>query len=165
MKNSAASRRIALIVAQVVYQFSWSPSLYCANSNGFTRPINETDTLPLFGSEADIVQVLATDRCGAQINTSYVERDNLTSRHSNGRLVRKTLSHSKKKAYLQRHIDLEDAIYNFVRPHSALKLKLRQPAAHGRRWQQRTPAIAAGLTDHIWSLEELLSYCLPPPRG
>ena len=79
--------------------------------------------------------------------------------------MHKTLSHSKKKAYLQRHIDLEDAIYNFVRPHSALKVKLRQPAAHGRLWQQRTPAIAAGLTDHIWSLEELLSYCLPPPRG
>ena len=119
----------------------------------------------LFGSADDIVQVFATDRCGTQINTSYVERDHLTSRHSNGRLVRKTLSHSKKKAYLQRHIDLEDAIYNFVRPHSALKVKLRQPAAHGRLWQQRTPAMAAGLTDHIWSLEELLSYCLPPPRG
>ena len=55
--------------------------------------------------------------------------------------------------------DLEDAIYNFIRPHSALKVKLRQPAAHGRCWQQRTPAIAAGLTDRIWSLEELLSYC------
>ena len=67
--------------------------------------------------------------------------------------------------YLQRHIDLEDAIYNFIRPHSALKVKLRQPAAHGRRWQQRTPAIAAGLTDHIWSLEELLSYCSPPLSG
>ena len=119
----------------------------------------------LFGSEAAIVQVLATDRCGAQLNTSYVERDHFTSRHSHGRLVRKTLSHSKKKASLQRHIDLEEAIYNFVRPHSALQMKLRQPAAHGRRWQQRTPAIAAGLTDHIWSLEELLSYRLPPPRG
>jgi hypothetical protein len=119
----------------------------------------------LFGSADDLIQVLATDRCGTQINTSYVERDNVTSRHSNGRLVRKTLSHSKKKAYLQRHIDLEDAIYNFVRPHSALKVKLCQPAAHGRLWQQRTPAMAAGLTDHIWSLEELLSYCLPPPRG
>jgi hypothetical protein len=119
----------------------------------------------LFGSADDLIQVLATDRCGTQINTSYVERDNLTSRHSNGRLGRKTLSHAKKKAYLQRHIDLEDAIYNFVRPHSALKVKLCQPAAHGRLWQQRTPAMAAGLTDHIWSLEELLSYCLPPPRG
>lgn len=113
----------------------------------------------LFGSEDDLIQILETDGCGSQINTSYIERDNLTSRHSNGRLVRKTLSHSKKKVYLQRHIDLEDAIYNFIRPHSALKVKLRQPAAHGRRWQQRTPAIAAGLTDHIWSLEELLSYC------
>ena len=98
----------------------------------------------LFGSADDIIQVLATDRCGTQINTSYVERDNLTSRHSNGRLVRKTLSHSKKKAYLQRHIDLEDAIYNFVRPHSALKVKLRQPAAHGRRYRRGAEAASRG---------------------
>lgn len=116
----------------------------------------------LFGSEDDIVEILEVDGCGSQINTSYVERDNLTSRQSNGRLVRKTLSHSKKKEYLQRHLDLEDAIYNFVRPHSALKVKLRKPTARGRRWKQKTPAMAAGLTDHIWSLEELLSYRLPP---
>jgi hypothetical protein len=73
----------------------------------------------LFGAADDLIQILETDGCGSQINTSYVERDNLTSRHSNGRLVRKTLSHAKKKAYLQRQLDLEDAIYNFVRPHSA----------------------------------------------
>jgi hypothetical protein len=115
----------------------------------------------VFGSEEAIVQILAADACGSQINTSYIERDNLTSRQSNGRLVRKTLSHSKKQEYLQYHLDLEDAIYNFVRPHGALKCKLRSPAAHGRRWMQRTPAMAAGLTDHIWSLEELLSYRLP----
>ena len=41
--------------------------------------------------------------------------------------MRKTFSHSKKKAYLQRHIDLEDAIYNFVRPHSALKISSVTP--------------------------------------
>jgi transposase InsO family protein len=115
----------------------------------------------VFGSEAAIVQILAADACGSEINTSYIERDNLTSRHSNGRLERKTLSHSEKKEYLQHHLDLEDAIYNFVRPHGALKRKLHSPAAHGRRWMQRTPAMVAGLTDHIWSLEELLSYCLP----
>lgn len=119
----------------------------------------------LFGSEAALIQILETDGCGTQINTSYVERDNLTSRQSNGRLVRKTLSHSKKKEYLQRHVELEDAIYNFVRPHGALRVRLRTPVAHGRRWKQRTPAMAAGLTDHIWSLEELLSYCLLPPSG
>ena len=119
----------------------------------------------LFGAQNDLIRILRTDGCGSQINTSYVERDNLTSRHSNGRLVRKTLSHSKKQYYLRRHLDLEEAIYNFVRPHSALRVKLRKPAAYRRRWQPRTPAMAAGLTDHIWSLEELLSYCLPPPNA
>ena len=119
----------------------------------------------LLGTEADIVQILQADGCGSQINTSYVERDNLTSRQSNGRLVRKTLSHSKQKDFLQRQLDLEDAFFNFVRPHSALKIKLARPGRHGRKWKQRTPAMAAGLTDHIWTLEELLSCRLPPPQG
>lgn len=118
----------------------------------------------IFGSAEDIARIIEADGCGSQINTAYVERDNLTSRQSNGRLVRKTLSHSKKEYFLQRHIALEDAIYNFVRPHSALRLELPEPAAYGRKWEQRTPAMAADLTDHIWSLEELLSYRLPPPK-
>ena len=117
----------------------------------------------LFGSEDDLIRVLETDGCGSQINTAYVERDNLTSRQSNGRLVRKALSHSRRKDNLQHHIDFEDAIYNFVRPHSGLCLRLRRPGSHGRLWTPRTPAMAAGLTDHIWSLDELLSWCPPPP--
>ena len=119
----------------------------------------------IFGSAEEIQHILETDGCGQQINTAYVERDNLTSRQSNGRLVRKTLSHSKQEYFLQRHIAFEDAVYNFVRSHSALRLKLPQPAAHGRKWKQRSPAMAAGITDHIWSLEELLSYRLPPPKS
>jgi len=119
----------------------------------------------LFGSEDDLIRILHADGCGSQINTSYVERDNLTSRHSNGRLVRKTLSHSKKKPFLQCQVDLEDAIYNFVRPHSALRVRLSEPGPYGRQWEPRTPAMAAGLTDHLWSLEELLRYRLPPPSG
>jgi hypothetical protein len=117
----------------------------------------------LFGSEGDLIRIMQADGCGSRINTAYVERDNLTSRQSNGRLVRKTLSHSKRKDYLQFHIDFEDAIYNFVRPHSGLRLRLRRPGPHGRRWTARTPAMAAGLTDHIWSLDELLRWCPPPP--
>lgn len=119
----------------------------------------------VLGSADSIAQILEADGCGSQINTSYVERDNLTSRQSNGRLVRKALSHSKKKLYLQRQLDLEDAVFNFVRPHSALRLKLAEPGLYGRQWEQRTPAMAAGLTDHIWSLEELLSYRLPPLKA
>jgi hypothetical protein len=116
----------------------------------------------LFGTDDDLIRILEADGCGSQINTAYVERDNLTSRQSNGRLVRKTLSYSRRKDYLQHHIDFEDAVYNLVRPHHALRLRLRRPAAHGRLWTPRTPAMAAGLTNHIWSLEELLSYCSPP---
>lgn len=119
----------------------------------------------IFGAPETIAQILATDGCGSQINTSYVERDNLTSRQSNGRLVRKTLSHSKKLLYLRHHIEWEDAVFNFVRPHTALKVKLDEPGPYGRQWEQRTPAMAAGLTDHIWSLEELLSYRLLPPSS
>jgi hypothetical protein len=118
----------------------------------------------LFGSEDDLIRILQAEGCGSRINTAYVERDNLTSRQNNGRLVRKTLSFSKRKDSLQHHIDFEDAVYNLVRPHHALRLRLRRPAAHGRLWTPRTPAMAAGLTDHIWSLEELLSYCSPPSR-
>jgi hypothetical protein len=116
----------------------------------------------LFGPEADLIRIMQTDGCGSRINTAYVERDNLTSRQNNGRLVRKTLSHSKRKDSLQHHLDFEDAVYNLVRPHSALRLRLRRPTAHGRLWTPRTPAMAAGLTNHIWTLEELLSYCSPP---
>ena len=115
-----------------------------------------------FGTGDDLIRILEADGCGSQINTAYVERDNLTSRQSNGRLVRKTLSHSRRKDYLQHHLDFEDAVYTRVRPHRALRLRLRRPAAHGRLWTPRTPAMAAGLADHIWSLEELLSYCSPP---
>jgi hypothetical protein len=117
----------------------------------------------LFGSAGDLIRVMQADGCGSRINTAYVERDNLTSRRSNGRSVPKTLSHSKRKDYLQYHLDFEDAIYNFVRPHSSLRLGLCRPGAHGRLWTPRTPAMAAGLTDHIWNMEELLTWCSPPP--
>jgi hypothetical protein len=84
----------------------------------------------LFGSEGDLIRVIQADGCGSRINTAYVERDNLTSRQSNGRLVRKALSHSKRKDCLRYHLDFEDAIYNFVRPHSSLRLRLRRPGGH-----------------------------------
>jgi hypothetical protein len=78
----------------------------------------------IFGAPEVITEILG----GQQINTSYVERDNLTSRQNNGRLVRKTLSYSKKDSYLQRHLDLGDAVFNFVRPHRSLRVALPGPA-------------------------------------
>jgi hypothetical protein len=65
---------------------------------------------------------------------------------------------------LEFHIDFENAVYDFVRPHGSLRRRLRRPGPHGRLWVARSPTMAVGLTDHIWNLEELMSRC-PPPHG
>jgi len=51
-----------------------------------------------------------------------------------------------------------ETIYNFVKPHQSLR---REINAGRKRWTQRTPAMAEGLTDHIWSLKELLTFRVP----
>jgi hypothetical protein len=95
-------------------------------------------------------------------HTAYIERTNLTSRTMNGRLVRKTLSFSKELRFLKASSTLEDAIYNFTRPVKTLRVELPNPSKQAR-WQQRSPAIAAGLTNHIWTIKELLTVVLVPP--
>ncbi len=87
-------------------------------------------------------------------NTAYVERTHLTMRLSNGRLVRKTLGYSKKQEMLWAACAWEDIVYNLGRSVATL----RQPCREGRRrWRQRSPMMAAGLADHIWTIEEILS--------
>jgi hypothetical protein len=90
-----------------------------------------------------------------------VERTHLTSRTMNGRLVRKTLSFSKELRFLKAASALEDAFYNFTRPVKTLRVELSNPSRQ-TRWQQRTPAMAVGLTDHIWTVRELLTTVLIP---
>lgn len=94
-------------------------------------------------------------------HTAYVERTHLTSRTMNGRLVRKTLSFSKELRFLKASSILEDAIYNFTRPVKTLRVELPNPSKHAR-WQQRSPAMAASLTDHIWTVKELLTVVFVP---
>jgi len=98
---------------------------------------------------------------GGRVSTSAVERTQLTSRQSNGRLVRKTLSFSKKREMLEWACAWEDLVYNFVHPVKTLNLETTQDR---RRWERRTPAMAAGLTDRIWGLEELLTVLVPQLR-
>jgi hypothetical protein len=93
-------------------------------------------------------------------STAYIERTHLTMRLFNGRLVRQTLGFSKDLACYCASAALEDAVYNLVRPLKTLRQAVvDQP---GRRWQPRTPAMAAGLTDHIWTLKELLTTVVSP---
>lgn len=92
-----------------------------------------------------------------KISTVYIERHNLTLRHENRRLTRKTIAFSKKVTQLKAQMLIYQGYYNFVRPHRALKLPIPGGNSTARRWQSRTPAMAVGLSDHIWSLRELMS--------
>jgi len=92
-------------------------------------------------------------------HTAYIERTNLTSRQMNGRLVRKTLSYSKEREMLEASSAWEDWVYNLTRSVKTLRLEVNDGA---RRWQQRSPMMAAGLTDHIWTVKELLMTVVAP---
>jgi hypothetical protein len=108
----------------------------------------------IYGDPKEVKKVLGE-------HTAYVERTNLTSRQMNGRLVRKTLSFSKELRLLKAASTLEDALYNFTRPVKTLRIE-QEDRSTSARWQQRTPAMAAGLTDHIWTVKELLTLVLVP---
>ena len=97
-------------------------------------------------------------------HTSYVERTNLTSRHINGRLVRKTLSFSKKKKYLKASCEWEDAIYNFTRTVDTLKEKLPERSIgelFSPIYLQKTPAMAAKIADKKWTIADTLLFRPP----
>jgi hypothetical protein len=87
--------------------------------------------------------------------TAYIERSNLTSRLFNGRQVRKTLAFSKNVDCYRAAATWEDSYYNLIKPHKSLRLRVMN--IPGRRWKPRTPAIAASLTDHVWTVKELLT--------
>jgi hypothetical protein len=87
-------------------------------------------------------------------STAYIERSHLTARLFNARLTRKTLAFSKDLSMHQAALSWEDAYYNWVRPHKSLRLRAHQEA--NCKWIPRTPAVAAALTDHIWTVKDLL---------
>lgn len=107
----------------------------------------------IFGSKAEVLQLLGK-------STAYIERNHLTSRLFNGRQVRKTLAFSKNVDDYRASAAWEDAYYNLVRPHKSLRLTTTDDPV--RKWLSSTPAMAAGLTDHIWTVKELLKT-LPLP--
>lgn len=89
--------------------------------------------------------------------TSFVERTHLTSRQMNARLVRKGLGFSKALAMHEAAAVWEDALYNLARPLKTLRQEVHPAAVRfERRYEARTPAMAACLTDHVWSVKELL---------
>ena len=107
----------------------------------------------VFGTVAAVTAALKLSTASKHINTAFVERQNGTDRNRNGRKVRKTYCFSK-------DWDIHEAVtyftmytYNFCWPVRTL----RQRGPNGQ-WLPRTPAMAAGLTDHVWPLWEWLTF-------
>jgi IS1 family transposase len=119
----------------------------------------------VFGTRLAIEPVLA--RCGWTINTSFIERLNLDLRQRVAAIGRRVNTLSQREAGLRDQLVLFQVYHNFVLPHASLRQPLPVPAATNGRgsakvWRPCTPAMAAGLTDHVWSLKEVLLYRVPP---
>ena len=119
----------------------------------------------VFGSRLAIEQMLA--RWGWTINTAFVARLNLDIRQRVAAIGRRVNTLCQGEAGLREQLILFQVYHNFGLPHASLRQPLPYPEATNRNgsakvWRPCTPAMAAGLTDHIWSLKEVLLYRVPP---
>lgn len=105
----------------------------------------------IFGTVLAVQAALALSQVSKAINTAFVERQNGTDRNRNGRKVRKTYCFSKDWSIHEAVTFFTMYSYNFCWPVRTLRQR-----DHEGRWQERTPAMAAGLTDHVWLLAEWL---------
>lgn len=120
----------------------------------------------IFGDATALEAQLTASTASTTINTSFVERDNLSWRQQNRRLTRKTNGFSKDLGWMEKQLWLSLAYYHLCLPHRSLReaLPLPEPtrgSGSPRKWRPVTPAMAAGMTDHVWSTPELLSYRVP----
>jgi IS1 family transposase len=119
----------------------------------------------VFGTLKAVQQVLAVH--GWQINTAFVERLNLDLRQHVAAVGRRVATLCKGGSGLRQQLALYHCYYNFCLPHRSLRLPLPQPEpTHGtgsaRQWRPCTPAMVAELTDHVWTLREVLLFRVPP---
>jgi IS1 family transposase len=119
----------------------------------------------VFGTMDRVKHVLAAS--GWQINTAFVERLNLDIRQRVAAVGRRVNTVCQGEGGLQQQLVVFQTYHNFVLPHASLRQPLRIPEpTHGsgsaKVWRPCTPAMAAGLTDHVWSLREVLLFRVPP---
>jgi hypothetical protein len=119
----------------------------------------------VFGTRLAIEQLLAA--CGWTINTAFVERLNLDIRQRVAAIGRRGNTLCQGEAGVRDQLTLFHVYHNFVVPHASLRQPLLAPEVttgrgSAKRWRPCTPAMAAGLTDHVWTLKEVLLYRVPP---
>jgi hypothetical protein len=113
------------------------------------------------GSKKAVDAALARGSTAPTINVSYVERCHGTQRHFNARKARKVYTFSKELIFHVALTWLGVVFYNFGWTVRTLRQQIQ---AKPPRYQQRTPAMVAGLTDHRWTLQEILTRPLFPPK-
>ena len=118
------------------------------------------------GTAEDLTLALQAMGFSGRLNTAFIERVNLTTRHGIAALARRTWATAQLTPHLLAHLEWWRAYYHFVRPHEALRVRLVQPRERGgnhiaQRYRQRTPAMAAGRTNRRWTTREVLSCPLP----
>jgi hypothetical protein len=119
----------------------------------------------VFGTLEAVNAVLAP--LGCQINTAFIERLNLSMRQHVAAVGRRVSTLCKGEDGLRQQLTLYQVYDNFCLPHASVRQPLSHPeATHGsgsaKRWQPQTPAMAAGLTDHVWTLRAVLLFRVPP---
>jgi IS1 family transposase len=119
----------------------------------------------VFGTRLVIEEILA--RCDWTINTAFIERLNLDIRQCVAAIGRRVNTLCQGEAGLRDQVALFHVYHNFVLPHASLRQPLLIPeppngSGSATLWRPCTPAMAAGLTDHVWSLKEVLFYRMPP---
>ena len=115
------------------------------------RPRGRAGALRARGAGTGVdVRIIQGDPDPGLISTSYVERQNLTMRMGMRRFTRLTNAFSKKVENLAAAVSLHFFHYNFARPHRSLANPY-----------PRTPAMAAGIADHIWTLDEIAGLLEP----
>ena len=119
----------------------------------------------VFGTIEAVNQVLSP--LGWQINTAFVERINLSLRQHVAAIGRRVSTLCKGEEGLRQQLAVYHVYYNFCLPHSSLRQALPLPlptngTGSAKHWRPCTPAMAAGLTDHVWTLREVLLFRVPP---
>jgi IS1 family transposase len=119
----------------------------------------------VFGTIEAVNQVLRP--LGWQIQTAFVERINRSLRQHVAAIGRRVTTLCKGEEGLRQQLVLFQGYHNFCLPHASLRLPLAEPEStngtgSAKRWYLQTPAMAAGLTGHVWSLREVLLFRVPP---
>src|SRR5437899_2789528 len=130
-----------ILIAQVVKRYE-------------RRRVVETERRIVDGTPARVETLRRRSQGGGVINTAYIERLNATFRARLASLTRRGRALARRTLTLQHGMYLIGTVYNFCTPHESLCV------AGGKQ----TPAMAAGITDHCWTIRELLEVHVPPPR-